>query len=101
MIDEVQTDIIPEQLIPEILAARDAIHAAANGAYSQPDADTESLYKHQSAANMAQEIAEGMTTLLEAVNADRAPYVLLMLDYALQLQCYHLWALRKTAHAAI
>ena len=101
MIDEVQTDIMPEQLIPEILAARDAIHSAANGAYSLPDADTESLYKHQCASNMAQEIAEGMTRVLETADADHAPYVRLMLDYALQLQCYHLWALRKTAHAAI
>lgn len=101
MIDEVQIDIIQEQLIPEILAARDEIHLAANAAYSLPDADTESLYKHQCASNMAQEIAEGMTMLFATANADQAPYMRLMLDYALQLQCYHLWALRKTANAAI
>lgn len=100
MIEDVQYDIMPEQLVKKFLNWRDEIHEAADEAYSRPKSDTESLYKHQSAANMAQEIAEGLELLLKQVNADTAPYVCLMQDYAHQLQAYHLWSLRNVTNAA-
>ncbi|MEI7912758.1 MAG: hypothetical protein WCK77_24285 [Verrucomicrobiota bacterium] len=100
MINEVQYDIMPEQLIPAILADRDAIHEAANEAYTLPNAETEDLARHQSASNMAQEIAEGLDCILATICDDQAPYICLMMDYARQLQAFHLWSLRNVTHAA-
>jgi hypothetical protein len=90
MIDEVQYEIVPEQVVREIIDNRPKVDAAVGEAYNRPGADTESLCQHWSAANMSEEIGDCLEKVLAVSDAETANYICLCLDYARQLQAWHI-----------
>lgn len=101
MIDEVQYDIVPEQLVREIIDNRQRVNDAVGLAYNRQGADTQALCQHWSAANMSEEIGDCLEKVLDHVDADTANYICLCLDYARQLQAWHIRRLDHASTAAM